>query len=860
MHGMTWIEIPEIGFNILCGCPVDSVKHLMKRGLIHELTTENGQTYETGPTAILLSDVMLQNGSFSNMSEFPIMQMLYRQGMIIPDHPGNTGMKPILVGSKEQVQNQLQYIYRGNYGLISKEEILHTGISDEDADDMMRMKLKFAFGKINHPDNLIDTCIVEEKEVSIYKGVKIKRIHPNEFEIQYKKEKVTVNLNLGSGNNYAMPYELNFHKVDREYFSIIHSGEGDGWDVNRPSMSSIIMYQGKVFLIDAGPNIDYTLNCLGISLNEVYAIFHTHSHDDHFAGLTMLMRTDRRIKYIATPLVRKSVTFKLAALLSIEQADFNHYFDIVDLEYDQWNDIEGLEVKPIYSPHPVETSVFNFRVKWNDGYKSYAHLADIIDLNVLKGILSFDDDSGRDQLLFDKVNRDYLRYSNVKKLDIGGGMIHGNAEDFKGDQSDKIILAHTSKKLDHTQQAIGSGAPFGTMDRLITTNQDYLITYASRYLTTYFPEVPWSEIQSLLNCPIVTFNPETIMLKQDTVNQHVYLVLTGNVDSLHADEKVRHRLTAGAFLGELSGITNIELEETYRAVSFVKALKIPGSHYYHFINKNNLYSEMENLQDRREFLMRSWLFGESISTPVLNSIAREMEIVEIEKGHVLMQDYSGFILLLESGEIDLVLDDEVQRSLKEGDFIGGETAIFNFPQCFSILAKTSSVMYKLPAYLLNNIPIVRFKMHEVYEFKTSQLVNSKMAKNFTVWDQMKQVNVHQLDQSYRKLYTICCLIVDAYRDKYMNRVLPDYFKMLYSLVSKTYAMEETLMEMYDYPGRQEHAVDHHLRLEGLTDIIFKEKKWKSLKELKEFLIDWNFTHRNKFDVKLGDFLNKKGLY
>ena len=54
--------------------------------------------------------------------------MFYRQGMILPNHPGNTGRKPILIGNREQLEAQLNYIYRGNYGLISQAEIEATGI------------------------------------------------------------------------------------------------------------------------------------------------------------------------------------------------------------------------------------------------------------------------------------------------------------------------------------------------------------------------------------------------------------------------------------------------------------------------------------------------------------------------------------------------------------------------------------------------------------------------------------------------------------------------------------------------------------------------------------------------------------
>ena len=105
-QGIFWVEIPSVGLNILCGCPGDSVKHLMKRGLIHP-TEKDGIIFETGPNVILLSDVLLQNGNISNMAEFPILQMLYRQGMILPNHPNNTGIKPLIIGLTAQIKSPL---------------------------------------------------------------------------------------------------------------------------------------------------------------------------------------------------------------------------------------------------------------------------------------------------------------------------------------------------------------------------------------------------------------------------------------------------------------------------------------------------------------------------------------------------------------------------------------------------------------------------------------------------------------------------------------------------------------------------------------------------------------------------------
>ena|GEM_PF-3882460 len=67
------MSIPEEGLSVLCGCPADSVKHLIKPGLISTFS-HDGKTFETGPNAILRSDLAVQNGEFANLAEFPVLQ------------------------------------------------------------------------------------------------------------------------------------------------------------------------------------------------------------------------------------------------------------------------------------------------------------------------------------------------------------------------------------------------------------------------------------------------------------------------------------------------------------------------------------------------------------------------------------------------------------------------------------------------------------------------------------------------------------------------------------------------------------------------------------------------------------------
>ena len=203
-NGIFYIEIPAAGLFLLCGTPADTIKHLFRRGIIQ--TTERDRlSFETGPNAILLSDSMIQNGHLCNLAEFPILQMLYRQGMLLPNHPNNTGRKPRLIGTPEQLAAQLRYIHRGNYGLISVDEMIQAGVDQGEAEELMRIKLKFAFGQIAQPDVFVECLPLADKPIEIGEGVSIGRLAHNVFEIRHGGDSVQVDLNLGRDETYPCP-------------------------------------------------------------------------------------------------------------------------------------------------------------------------------------------------------------------------------------------------------------------------------------------------------------------------------------------------------------------------------------------------------------------------------------------------------------------------------------------------------------------------------------------------------------------------------------------------------------------------------------------------------------------------------
>ena len=716
------MEIPEVNLYIQCGAPAESVKHLMKKNIIESIT-QDGVSFETGPNAILLSDTMIQNGEFSNMSEFSVLQMLYRQGMILPNHPNNRGIKPILIGLNSQVNAQMNYIYRGNYGLVSQKEIQECGISPTQAKALMNMKLKFAFGKLQSVENLLENCIIDTDKVEIRDNVFIQRKQHNIFEISYKDKTIEIDLNLKKNQTYPSPYVLPQYKIKRDYFSVIHTGQGDGWDINRPSMNSIISFQGKLYVIDVVPNFKHILNALSIDINEIEGVFQTHTHDDHIAGITSLLRSDKKIKFFASKLVMSATAKKLSALLDFDESEFYNLVETHELELDQWNDIDGLEVAPYISPHPVETTIFVFRTLYGSGYKTYGHFADIIDIELLRNmIVKNENEIGISQEFFDEVLGHYTQPLDLKKIDIGGGMIHGNAKDFANDTTSKIVLAHTSHDLSHEEKRIGSGSLFGLSDVLIPSNNNYDLDLIDAHIKSNFPKLKRYQRKVFLNFNVIDFNPEAIIIREGENIKNVYLIINGQIEKIKKNKSDNIILKPGIIIGEKMALTNELPRSTFIAKNFVKLLEIPADFFYNFVDKHNLIDHMVEQNSKSLTLQRTYLFQEEITYSTLNTIIEELDEIHVPKGAFDFEHNKLYIIV--SGKVDVMINETVIETLEKSDYFGGASAILSYPSPYKFAMSEDTHLFSISESLIKNIPIVRWKILEKLELQIQELVKN----------------------------------------------------------------------------------------------------------------------------------------
>ena len=403
--------------------------------------------------------------------------------------------------------------------------------------------------------------------------------------------------------------------------------------------------------------------------------------------------------------------------MSIKEDSFEEFFEVCDLKF-LWNNINGLEVRPVFSPHPVETNVLFFRTIWENGYTTYAHLADVASHDILKKMVQDDLNlPGISKKLMKQVWENYLSSVHVKKIDIGGGIIHGNASDFKKDKSNKIILAHTAHELTQEEKIIGSGVTFGSVDTMVEGHEDYELEFGGHYLRGYYPNVSDGEIHMMLNCERGSVDAGNILLKDKETPKHVFLILTGVAELISPIEKTSYQLSSGSLVGDLQVLFGLKSNGTYRALSHVEILKIPAILFKEFVSRNNLLKQLKKTYDIIEFLNQTWLFGDSISSPIQSHIAQQMILKKHKKGEKiktvgLMMVKKGRVKLRSFGKKS---NDSFFR-VKKGEFWGGEKLLGSEKKSSEAIAISETVIYTIKDIdILKQIPIIRWKLLEQIE-------------------------------------------------------------------------------------------------------------------------------------------------
>ncbi|MGL4523990.1 MAG: cyclic nucleotide-binding domain-containing protein [Spirochaetia bacterium] len=713
-HGVYYLDASEAGIRILCGCPMDSVKRLMRAGFIQPIEDDKWE-WQSGPNCILLSDISFQNGELCNLTEFPIMHMLYKQGMGIPQHPG-FGSKPTIIGIPEQIRGQIEYLERGVNGLTANEIKNDPLTDDETKKILLAFKSRFKFGSQSSSSEFIEFQEIKtnEEPYELAPDFYIVRLGLNVYLFQYKDQEEIIDLTITENQSYGVPYNLDFHPTTRRDFSVIHNGEGNGWDMDRPCMASVLCAAGQYYLIDAGPNILEGLHKLGIGLNEVVGLFQTHAHDDHFAGLTSILRSEHRIKFYATPIVRRSVVKKLSALMSFDENNFAHFFEICDLRPQIWSSLNGFEVLPVMSPHPLETNIFYFRKKVAQGYRSYGHLADVISHRVHTSFLEVEDEFQNTlKENYKHIWKYYYLPVNIKKIDANSGLIHGDPEDYIQDNSGKIILSHITGSLPIEQQTMGSTTVFGSEDLLIQASKDYLCEIADHYLSEYFPQTNLTQRTPILSQRRILISAGTVILHDGKTPEYVYMILSGLVKWISHDKTQVKILDVGSLLSEEDVIAEQASFGTYIAQSYIKTIRIPANFYKEFVNNHTSISQYTRKLKERRLLQDNQLFRNINSRKILNLVLEQAQFEEYQENEDLHHAKPDCVALIIKGMAGVFYKSMLVETLSEDSFYGQNIFLkIVSSNDFFITALSPVMIMHVPTQIFLDTPILLWALLE----------------------------------------------------------------------------------------------------------------------------------------------------
>jgi hemerythrin len=510
----------------------------------------------------------------------------------------------------------------------------------------------------------------------------------------------------------------------------------------------------------------------------------------------------------------------------------------------------------VYSPHPVETTVLFFRSGAGGSPRTYAHLADIPSFEVL-GRLSA---AGGGRAAMSEASRQaFLREIrqpvDLKKVDAGGGLIHGDAADFVSDESAKILLSHGVPES-RGRSGRTSTASFGEADVLVPGGSEtYFRETARACLAAWFPRSTPSEIDLLVRSPVVEISPGDLVHPAAGKEADVRLILGGIAEETDPAARAVRRLGMGSLAGGYSAGSEPTVPASCRARGAVTVLSIPAAVYRQFVQKNGSVGRVASLV--HDALALCPAFAGIKSEGVLNHIAASAEERRLAAGTTAAEGSSPAILVLAHGEVDLSLGSQLIETLHPGGFWGEERIVSTAPGLASARAATDCVLVAVPAHVLADVPSVQWELLETFERRLRSL---RAGFRFE-WSESFRVNVRLLDDQHQELFSRVNLLSqvlgtsgDLEGHETEKRSVLEYARL-------HFRDEEALMEANAYPrhGAQKRAHEMLMRqLERLTSLEERRARPRSETAV-DYLKDWLISHTLLEDLQYRDFFAARGI-
>ncbi len=135
------------------------------------------------------------------------------------------------------------------------------------------------------------------------------------------------------------------------------------------------------------------------------------------------------------------------------------------------------------------------------------------------------------------------------------------------------------------------------------------------------------------------------------------------------------------------------------------------------------------------------------------------------------------------------------------------------------------------------------------------------------WNDSFSVKIPIFDAQHKKLFEVGnrlskLIETDALTNNFEEAMtsIHSEIKDMYDYTYYHFSQEEMMMRSYDFPGLEDHIVEHKTFLTYLKSIDIdhiNENHTDAISEIIRFIASWIFKHINHTDFKYSDFLNTK---
>ncbi len=638
---------------VLFGCPNEILKVILQKKL-------------TMPSAIVLPDTFLKDGSSLVAVEFPFYHFVFVQGALAK------GLKMRIFGTRSQcdrVCEMLRVTLLGPTDEEMKAWKVAPSIRKYLRTELDYLAVKNADGSIKQIDDFIDfvefdrtntapLVVDEDNPLSIRKLGDDRFVLLGAEEGRDVLETVTIPLDQPIEPPYSTPIAQSAQLPSILAVDLL--GASNGFDPNFPTTCYLLWLSGVAVLWDCPAFTHHQLRQRGVSKESIKAIIVTHVHDDHLNFLEFLLDKHRPL-VISTNEVFECLLIKMGAILGESPEAVREYIDFMPIPVEEPVRLFGVDFRFFYGVHSIPALGAELSVRDKGGKLHSVYISG--DTLHHRGL-----DEMSDKGLLETARRDYLKSFMSKQYDLlvmdgGGEPIHLDPKDFaKSDQ--KIVVTHRSSYTGELGKNTVVAKP-GDSFRVVPADpvHPYHVLGILEALKLFeIKNRYWIDI-ILTRGTVRNLEKGDTIVREGTRGDTFYFVLAGSFDVTVAGTRVAE-LERGDFFGEIAILQQMERTATVTAGSASTVFELPGDLFMEFVAENDLEDTFMRLWSNRQAIKEVELFA-GLDASAIHRISLEAEPLTFKNKQTIVGEAevakAQNIYIIQEGSVRISLNGKVLK-------------------------------------------------------------------------------------------------------------------------------------------------------------------------------------------------------